>query len=140
VVSPRANIALVLTLLLVSLFAGCGGGSSSPSTPSPTETGTVRLVAPAGCAGSPCVGTTIDGIQISGPESFTAFSISFGRTSILPHAAPGSYTLSDASFTDSTGGTTGCPGAGFTVASGRTTTVTFAITNDVCTIAIAGPV
>lgn len=41
---------------------------------------------------------------------------------------------------NSTGGTTGCPTAGFTVATGKTTTVTFVVTNDVCTITVAGPV
>lgn len=140
-IKPRGNILPALTLLLLlPLAAGCGGGSSSSTTPSPTETGMVKLVPPAGCAGSPCVGTTLDGVEISGPEPFAAFTISFGVTSILPSAPPGNYTVSDVSFTNSTGGTTGCPAAGFPVATGKTTTVTFAITNDACTITVSGPV
>jgi hypothetical protein len=76
---------------------------------------------------------------ITGPQVFTPFSITFTVTSTLPFAPPGSYTLSDASFIDSGGRTTGCPAIGFTVADGKTTTVTFTITNDVCKVTASAP-
>jgi hypothetical protein len=132
---------LVPTLLLVlGLAAGCGGSSSGSTAPAvPADAGTVRLVPPGGCEGAPCAGTSLDGVQISGPLTLGPFSLTFGAPSILPFAPPGAYTVSGATFASSTNDTVGCPTAGFTVATGRMTTLTFAITNDVCRVSVSSP-
>ena len=138
---PGSAGGLVPTLLLVlGLAAGCGGSSSGSTTPAvPTDTGSVRLVPPVACAGPPCVGTSLDSVQVSGPLTLAPFSMSFGSPNTLPFAPPGAYTVSGATFQASTGDTVGCPTAGFTVATGKITTVTFAITNDVCRVSVSGP-
>jgi hypothetical protein len=138
VVDPRSLVTLGLALLLAS-FAGCGTDSNPTSNPTPVDSGTVNLVAPVGCFPLPCVGTTIDNIVIRGPKPFAPFPITFTTTSRLPFMPPGSYQLSDASFINSAGITTGCPGVGFTVATALTTTVTFSITRNVCSVTVSGP-
>jgi hypothetical protein len=104
----------------------------------PTGTGTVRLVPPGSCT-PPCSGTALSSVQISGARSFAPFTLDFGTISLVPFAPSGAYTVFGATFPASTGATGGCPTVGFTVAAGLTTTLSFAITNDACTIAVAGP-
>lgn len=94
---------------------------------------------PVACGGSACAGTTINDIQITGPTTPTTFSLFFGVPTNLPFALAGAYTETNASFTDSNTILQGCPGAGFTVAVGLTTTVTFSVNNNVCTVAVSGP-
>jgi hypothetical protein len=138
---PASAGRLVPTLLLVlALAAGCDGSSSGSTAPAvPTDTGSVRLVPPVACGGPPCAGTSLDSVQVTGPLTLAPFSMSFGSPNTLPFAPPGAYTVSGATFGSSTGDTVGCPTAGFTVATGLTTTVTFTITNDVCRVSVSGP-
>jgi hypothetical protein len=138
VIDARGAVRLGLALPL-AVITGCGDDSSTPSNPTPTGTGVVRLVPPVGCNPVACQGFTINGIIITGPQVFTPFTLTFAITSVLPFVPPGSYLLSDASFVDTVGGTTGCPAIGFNVATGLTTTVTFDITNDVCRLTVQGP-
>jgi hypothetical protein len=130
-------VTLGLALLLAS-FAGCGSDSNTTSNPTPVETGVVLLVPPAACVPA-CQGVTIDNIVITGPRPFAPFSITFTITSRLPFMPPGSYRLSDASVINSAGNTSGCPAVGFTVATAQTTTVTFSVTRNVCSIVVTGP-
>lgn len=126
-------------LLLLGLAAGCGGGSSTPTGPATTGTGVVKLVPPDGCGGAVCTGTSLNGVEVSGPLSLAPFTMNFGIVSTLPFAPPGAYTVFGATFQGSTGDTLGCPAADFTVATAKTTTVTFAINNDVCSVRVSGP-
>ena len=135
-VAPRrAGAAL---LLVAGLVAGCGGSSSTP-TAATTGGGIVKLVPPGGCGGAACAGTTLDSVQVSGPLTLSPFTMNFGTASTLPFVPPGAYTVFGATFQDSGNTTQGCPSAGFTVATAETTTVTFAINNDVCTVTVSGP-
>lgn len=141
-VAGRARSAggLTLPLLLVlGLTAGCGNSGSSTAPPVPTGTGTIRLIPPGGCAGAPCADTALRNVLVSGPVSLGPFSLTFGVPSTVPFAPPGAYTVSGGTFQDSTNQTRGCPTVTVTVATALTTTVAFAISNDVCAAAVSGP-
>jgi hypothetical protein len=138
VVDSRGIIALGLALLLAG-FAACNSSSSTPSNPTPVDTGVLLLVPPAGCTPAACQGATIDNLIITGPMAFTPFTLSFTVASRFPFLPPGGYKLIDGSFTNSAGATTGCPPVSFTVATAKTTTVTFSITNDVCNVKVGSP-
>jgi hypothetical protein len=128
-----------LALLLgVSLAAGCGGSSSSTTAPIPSGTGTIRLVPPGGCNPA-CSGVTLSSVEITGPQPAGPFILTFGRPNTIPFASPGAYTIIGGTFPTSTSDTAGCPTLPFTVATGLTTTVTWAINNDVCTMGVSGP-
>lgn len=129
----------LVALLAVALAAGCGRSETPTGAPVPTGVGAVNLVPPGGCVPSACVGTTLTGVQVVGPLVLAPFTLNFGITSILPYAPPGAYLVTGAAYQDSGNNAQGCPDARFTVAAGLTSTVTFAITNDVCTVAVAGP-
>jgi hypothetical protein len=130
---------VTLALLLgVSLAAGCGGSSSSTTAPIPTGIGNIRLEPPGACNPA-CAGTTLTGVEITGPQPLGPFILNFGRPQTVPFALPGAYTISGGVFVTSASDTAGCPTLPFTVATGLTTTVTWSINNDVCTMGVSGP-
>jgi hypothetical protein len=137
--ADRAGRLRIPVLLVLGLIAGCDGSSSSSTAPLPVNTGALRLVAPIGCAGVPCADIALQNTLVMGPVSPAPFTLTFGSTSTLPFAPAGTYTVTGGTFQSSTNETRGCPTVNVTVASGKTTTVTFAITNDVCSATVSGP-
>jgi hypothetical protein len=136
---PKSRVAAVL-LMAAGLAAGCGDdNSSTPTGVDTSTTGVVQLVAPGGCGGAPCVGVALASVEISGPQPLSPFTMPFSVVNTLPFAPPGTYTIFGATFQDSGNNTQGCPNASYTVATARTTTVTFIINNDVCTVSVSGP-
>jgi hypothetical protein len=131
--------AVLLVLVVAALASGCGDSNTVTGTPVPTDVGVINMVAPGACVPNPCVGVVLANVQLVGPLALTPFTLSFGVTSIFPFMTPGAYLLTGATFQDSANNTQGCPDARLTVAVGRTTTVTFTITNDVCAVTVAGP-
>ena len=134
----RAGLAVVL-LLAVGLAAGCSDSRSSSGPTVPSDTGVIRLVPPTSCGSVQCASFLLSNVQISGPLSLGPFNLGFFGPSTVPFAPPGAYTVSGATFQSSANETRGCPAAGFTVATARTTTVTFTINDDVCSVAAVGP-
>jgi hypothetical protein len=131
--------AALLFLAVAALTVGCGDSSDTVTTPVPSGTGVINLVAPGGCIPTPCVGSTVNTVQLVGPLTLSPFTLIFGVTSILPFVPSGGYLLTGATFQDSTNTTQACPDVRFTVAAGQTTRITFSITNDVCAVSVAGP-
>ncbi len=138
VAADRHGRLRVPLLLVLGLVAGCGGSSSSSTAPLPANTGSIRLVPPSGCT-PPCAAATLQNAQITGPLSLPPFQLNFGAPSTVPFAPAGDYAVSGGTFQSSVNETRGCPTVTITVASGKTTTATFAVTNDVCSAAVSGP-
>jgi hypothetical protein len=125
-------------LLLLGLIAGCGGSSSSSTAPLPANAGNIKLVPPSGCT-PPCMGLSLQSVQITGPLSLGPFQLNFGAPSTVPFAPAGDYVVSGGTFQSSANETRGCPTVNITVVTGKTTTVTFTIANDVCSATVSGP-
>jgi hypothetical protein len=110
--------------------AACTGGTPPP----PTDgTGAINVVVGPGGG----LGASVTGVVISGLETFGPLTVAINSTQTLTEVTPGSYTVTDATFS------VPCTDTVLTVEAGKTTTLTYDLVLEgvlpQCTVSVTPP-